>query len=125
LLRAQSALLSLPAGRSSAQYRIAAPSPARYDFDVALDLPTTAHITVQLHTWYGAVLDLLDYKPGEQHETSATNGQEGCTVAGSRLRCLQHYPLLASEKAGSWTVVVSKRSAPAAVVHASITFHRP
>ena len=125
-LRPQAALLALPAGRSSAHFRIIAPSPARYDFDVALNLPAAAHLVVQFRTGYGAVLDILDYKPSEQSESSTVNNQTtGCKSAGSRLLCVQHYPLLAAQKAGAWTFVVSKRSAPPATVRVVVKFHNP
>src|SRR5207244_3597136 len=100
--RPQAASLALRAGHSSARFRITAPSPARYDFDVALNLPAAADIVVQFRTWYGAVLDILDYRPGEQSEASTVNGQAtGCRSLGSRLVCVQHYPLLAAQKAGA------------------------
>jgi hypothetical protein len=122
----QGAVLALPVGHTSAEYRITAPSPARYDFDVALNLPTAAHVVVQFRTWYGAVLDILDYKPGEQRESSTVNNQAvGCESAGSRLICVQHYPLLPAQKAGAWTVIVSKRSVPAAMVRIAVKFHNP
>src|SRR6202035_5803731 len=111
----QRRLLSLPAGQSSAQLQFAAPSPARYVLDVALDLPATAHIVVELHAWYGAVLDILNYKPGERRESSSISGQStGCKAAASRLVCVQHYPLLPAQTAGPWTLVVVKRATPPA-----------
>jgi hypothetical protein len=125
-LRLQRRLLSLPAGQSSAHVQFAAPSPARYVFDVALDLPASAHIVVEFHTWYGAVLDILNYKPGEQRESSAINNQStGCKAAASRLVCIQHYPFLPAQKAGTWTLVVVKQSAPPATVRVDVTFHKP
>jgi hypothetical protein len=126
VLRPQAALLALPAGHSSAHFRITAPSPARYDFDVALNFPAAAHVVVQFRTWYGAVLDILDYKPGEQSESSTVNSQAtGCKSVGSRLLCVQHYPLLPAQKGGAWTVLVSKRSLPSATVRVAVTFHKP
>jgi hypothetical protein len=125
-LRPQRRLLSLPAGQSSAHVQFTAPSPAKYVFDVALDLPASAHIVVEFHTWYGAVLDILDYKPGEQRESSTINNQSTrCKVAASRLVCIQHYPFLPAQKAGPWTLVVVKRSAPPATVRVGVTFHKP
>jgi hypothetical protein len=125
-LRPQRRLLSLLAGRSSADVRFTAPAPANYVFDIALDLPATADMAVEFHTWYGAVLDILDYKPGEGRESSTVSGDStGCKVAASRLVCVQHYPLLPAQKAGPWTLVVVKRSAPPATVRVDITFHKP
>jgi hypothetical protein len=125
-LRPQAAWLALPTGRSSAHFRITAPSPARYDFDVALNLPAAAHVVVQFRTWYGAALDVLDYRPGEQTESSTVNNSDtGCKLAKSRVLCVQHYPLLEAQKAGAWTVVVSKRSVPPAAVRVVVTFHNP
>jgi hypothetical protein len=124
-LKPQRALLSLPIGRSSVHFRIKAPSPARYIFDIALDLPAAAHIVVQFRTWYGAVLDILDYRPGEQSESSTVMRSTGCEANGSRLKCMQHYPLLEAQKAGPWTIVVLKRSRPAANVGVTVTFREP
>ncbi len=124
VLRPQRTLLALPAGRSSAHYRITAPSPAQYEFDVALNLPKSADIEVQIHTWHGAVLDIFEYKPGASRERASAGSQDSCAVVGSRLKCIQRYLLLASEKPGGWTVAVSKRSVPAATVRIAVLFHK-
>ncbi len=124
-LRPQEALVALPAGHSSGHFAIIAPSPARYAFRVTLDLPAAGNVAVQLRTWYGAVLDILDYRPGEQSESSIVNGSSGCKSAGQRLLCVQEYPLLEAQKSGPWTVLVSKRSIPPATVRVAVTFHTP
>jgi len=74
----QSASLALPAGRSSAQFRITAPSPAQYEFDVTVSAPASADIGVSIHTWYGAVLpSILD----------STHDQAWCQVRGLQETC--------------------------------------
>ncbi len=47
----QSAALVLSAGRSSAHYRITAPSPAKYTFDVSVTAPTSVNVAVNIRTW--------------------------------------------------------------------------
>jgi hypothetical protein len=112
----QAASLALPAGRSSAQYKITAPSPAEYGFDVAVTAPAAADVSVNAHTWYGATLGIL---------SSTRNLQEWCHRRGAQNVCVEQFPLLPAQRAGSWTIVAAKRSAPAAAVHVAITFARP
>src|ERR1700720_1002821 len=54
--RPQAANLAMSSGRSSAQYVITAPDPARYPFEVSVTAPASIDVAVSIHTWYGAVL---------------------------------------------------------------------
>jgi hypothetical protein len=111
-LQPQTAQLVLPAGRSSAQYRITAPSPARYSFDVIVIAPASADVAVNIHTWYGAILSILD----------STRDRGVCSRRGSHDTCFEQFPLLEAQLAGTWTVIASKRSKPAATVRITVTF---
>lgn len=112
----QAASLALPAGRSSAQYKITAPSPAQYGFDVTVAAPASADISVNAHTWYGATLSILD---------STRDLQESCHRQGARNVCFERFPLLPAQRSGSWAIVATKRSAPAAAVRVAIMFAKP
>ena len=114
--RSQAASLVLPAGRSSAQYRITAPSPAKYEFDVTVTAPASAKVSVNAHTWYGAMLGIL---------TSTRDLQDGCKRRGSQDVCFERFPLLPAQRAGIWKIVASKGSGAAAKVRVAITFAKP
>jgi hypothetical protein len=109
----QAASLSLPAGRSSAQYGITAPDPARYAFDVAVTAPVSVDVGLSIRTWYGAILpSILDssHDPG------------WCQARGSQDVCFERFPFLPAQRAGLWTVVAAKQSGPAAKIRIVITF---
>jgi hypothetical protein len=114
--RLQAANLILPTGRSSAQYRITAPSPAKYGFDVTVTAPASAKVSVNARTWYGATLGIL---------VSTRDLQEWCKRRGSQDVCFEQFPLLPAQRAGTWTIVASKQSEPAAKVRVAITFAKP
>jgi hypothetical protein len=111
----QTARLVLSAGRSSAQYHITAPSPANYSFDVTVTAPMSADISVNISTWYGAILSILD----------STRDKEACSRLGAEDICSERFPFLPAQRAGTWTVIASKQSGPAATVHATVTFLKP
>lgn len=114
--RPQAAKLVMASGRASAHYMITAPDPARYAFDVSVTAPASTNVAVKIRTWYGAVFPsilLSSHQSGE------------CRLRGSQDVCLEHFPALAAERAGAWTVVASKRSGPATTVRIAITFAKP
>jgi hypothetical protein len=111
----QEAQLALAAGRSSKDFEITAPSPAKYRFNVAASGPSGAALNVGIHTSYGAVFSVFD----------TVRYRQGCHVSDSRDNCFARFPLLPSERAGKWTVVVSKRSAAPAGVHVAVSFLKP
>jgi hypothetical protein len=112
----QAANLALPAGPSSAQYRITAPSPAQYGFDVTVTAPASADVSVNARTWYGATLGIL---------TSTRDLGESCTRRSAQDVCFERFPLLPAQRAGTWTIVAAKRSMPTATVRVEITFGHP
>jgi hypothetical protein len=111
--RPQAASLVLPAGHSSAQYRITAPSQAQYGFDVTVIAPVSADVGVSIRTWYGAIFPSI---------LGATRDPESCRTRGSQDVCFERFPRLEAQRAGTWTVVASKRSGPAATVRVAIVF---
>ncbi len=114
--RPQAASLALAAGPSSAQYKITAPPPAQYEFNVSVIVPAGADVGLTAHTWYGATLSILN----------STRGlQQPCHRRGSQNLCFERFPLLPAQRAGIWTIVAAKRSAPAAAVRVEITFAKP
>ncbi len=111
----QPAALALSAGRSSAQYRITAPSPARYAFDVSVTAPASASVAVNMRTWYGIILTIL----------GSTHDRAWCRRRGSHDICFLPFPFLPAQLAGTWTVVASKQSGPPATVRVVVTFAKP
>ncbi len=114
--RPQAASLSMPAGRSSVQYAITAPDPARYAFDVAVTTPVSVDVGVSITTWYSAIFpSILD----SSHDAGS------CQVRGSQDVCLEMFPFLPAQRAGRWTVIAAKQSGPAATIRIVITFVKP
>jgi hypothetical protein len=113
--RPQPAELVLFAGRSSARYRITAPSPAKYTFDVSVTAPASANVAVNMRTWYGTTLTVLD----------STHDRAWCSRRGSHDICFLPFPFLPAQLAGTWTVIASKQSGPPATVRVVVTFAKP
>ena len=107
--------LVLPAGRSSAQYRITAPSPAKYAFDVSVTAPASATVAVNMRTWYGTMLSVLD----------STHDRAWCRRRGSQDICFLPFPFLPAQLAGKWMVVASKQLGPPAAVRVVVAFTKP
>ena len=114
--RPPAASLMLAEGRSSARYRITAPSPAQYGFEVTVIAPAAANVSVNARTWYGAILSIL---------ISTRDLREWCRRQGSQDICFERFPLLPAQRAGTWTIVASKHSEPASTVRIAITFAKP
>ena len=111
--RPQAANLAMSGGRSSAQYVITAPDPARYGFDVSVTAPASIDVAVSIHTWYGAVFPSI---------LSSSHQSGACRLRGSQDVCFELFPFLPAQRAGAWTVVAAKQSGPAAIVRIVITF---
>jgi hypothetical protein len=114
--RPQAANLAMSSGRSSAQYVITAPDPARYGFDVSVEAPASIDVAVSIHTWYGAVLPSI---------LSSSRQPDVCRLRGSEDNCFELFPFLPAQRAGAWTVVAAKKSGPATTVRIVITFTKP
>jgi hypothetical protein len=113
----RAATFVLAAGRSSGQHQITAPSPATYEFDVSISVPTSANVSLSALTPNGATLSLI---------TSTRDHQDYlCRHQGSRDVCLGRFPLLPAQQGGTWTLLASKRSDPGATVRVVITFAKP
>jgi hypothetical protein len=104
------------AGRSSAQYEITAPDPAKYPFDVIVTAPVSVNIGVSIRTWYGAIFPSILVS---SHEAGL------CKARDSKDVCSELFPLLPAQRAGIWTVVAAKQSGPSATVRIAITFVKP
>ena len=114
--RPQAASLALSSGRSSAQYVITAPDPARHEFDVSVTAPASVDVAVRIRTWYGAVFPSI----------LTSSRQPGvCRLKGTEDICFELFPFLPAQRAGAWTVVAAKQSGPATTVRIVITFAKP
>jgi hypothetical protein len=111
----QSAALALSAGRSSAHYRITAPSPAKYAFDVSVTAPASINVAVNMRTWYGTTLTILN----------SSHDRPWCRRRASQDICFLPFPFLPAQLAGKWTVVASKQSGAPATVAVVVTFAKP
>jgi hypothetical protein len=114
--RPQAASLAMPAGRSSAQYTITAPDPARYQFDVTVTAPASVDVGLSIRTWYGAIFPSI---------LASTHQPGACGPSGSQDVCSELFPFLPAQQAGSWTVIAAKQSGPAVTVRIVITFVKP
>ena len=106
----------MSSGRSSAQYVITAPDPARYSFEVSVTAPASIDVAVSIHTWYGAILPSI---------LSSSHQPDVCKLRDSEDICFELFPFLPAQRAGAWTVVAAKQSGPAAPVRIAITFAKP
>jgi hypothetical protein len=111
----QGATLRLPRGQATATFEVTALDPPTHTYDVGIVAPASADVRVRIRTWYGQQLRVLD----------STKDTESCHA---RLRvsvCHTFFPLLEAQRAGPWTVIVTKRSARPARVEVEVTFERP
>jgi hypothetical protein len=113
----QIATFVLPAGHSSEQHQITAPSPAHYEFDVTISAPASANVRLNARTSNGAILGLIGSTRDYQDYS--------CRHQGSQIVCLGRFPLLPAQHGGTWTLLASKRSDPAATARVVITFAKP
>jgi len=116
-LQPQTATFVLAAGYSSGQHQITAPSPANYEFDVTISASASANVSLNARTSGGVILRLI---------SSTRDYQDySCKGQGSQNVCLGRFPRLPAQRGGTWTLIVSKRSYPAATVRVVITFAKP
>ncbi len=120
--RAQAAILRLPVGYSSASYKITALPPVRNTFDVRIVTPASVDFNVHIRTWYGESLSVTDSRYRDRHTGRPSRLDPFCKTSRERLTCLLRYPRLPAQRAGPWTVIVTKRSKPAATIPVSVTF---
>jgi hypothetical protein len=110
----QGRTLSMPAGASRAMFKIVALSPPEHTWDVRVEAPATADVSVRVRTWYGERLRVLD----------STHDKTSCRPQGGRSVCLLAFPRLEAQRAGDWTVIVVKRSLRAARVRVEVIFNQ-
>jgi hypothetical protein len=106
--------LFLQRGASSAHFAITALTPSTHTYNVLVDTAASADVSVHFQTWYGQTL-------GAQYSTQGTLASN-CVVKGTRMTCLSRFPELGAERAGTWTVIASKRSGPPVAVRVSVIF---
>jgi hypothetical protein len=109
----QGKTLEMASGPTTARFAITALSPPDHTWDVEVDAPATADIAVRIVTWYGQRLRVLD----------STRDKTSCRREGSRSHCALAFPRLEAQRAGTWTVVVEKRSQAKASVRMAVTFN--
>jgi hypothetical protein len=108
----QSALLRLPAGRSSSRSLLFASDPPTHPFDVHVETAASARLTIDIRTWYGQVLHVL----------WAASMEAWCHQWGTQARCLIPLPILEAQRAGRWTLIVRKRSQAPVTAEVSVAF---
>jgi hypothetical protein len=110
----QGQTLQLPVGGSTARFTVTALPPPEHTWDVHVDAPAAADVGVRIRTWYGQQLRVLD----------TTRDPTSCDVRSGRSFCSLAFPRLEAQRPGKWTVIVQKRSKPAADVRVEVTFNR-
>ena len=110
----QAQTLEMSAGPSTTRFTITALPPPQHTWDVHVDTPLTADVAVSIRTWYGQRLRVLD----------TTHDQASCEVQGERSVCSLAFPRLEAQRPGKWTVIVVKRSQPAARVRVEVIFNK-
>lgn len=103
--------LMMPRGQATARARIAAPSPARYAFDVFVVVPARADIGIRIESSTGQRLRILD----------STRSRE-CKTRPPLRTCFLHFPRLEAVRGGVWTIIATKRSLPPARVRGDLIF---
>jgi len=111
--RPQEAVLRLSRGSSTARFVITA---VPHDtWDVRISAPASVDFEVDARKSDGEWLYLLE----------TTHQREACAITGTRLHCLQRFAVGVNQTPGRWTVIVKKRTGPAATTRIQITFHHP
>jgi hypothetical protein len=89
--------------------------PPTHVFDVRIVAPASADVRVRMRTANGRLLRILD----------STRIADWCQLRRGRSVCLVTFPLLEAQREGLWTVIVRKRSDPAATVRVGVIFRSP
>lgn len=108
----QVGVLRLPAGRVSGRFTVTALDPPTHTYDVRVETAASADIRVSMRTWYGQRLHVLD----------SVENDLSCHVRRGRAECLAAFPALEAQRAGPWTVIVTKRPGPPVAVRVAVTF---
>lgn len=113
----QGATLRMASGHSVARFKITALDPPTHVFDVRIVAPTSANLVVRMRTAPppGRLLRIFD----------PTQTEDFCKVRRRTSVCSLPFPQLEAQREGPWTVIVNKRSDPAATVRVDVTFRSP
>ena len=111
--RPQVGVLRLPHGPSAGHFKVTALPPPQHTWNVQVAAPARADVGVRIRTWYGQPLNVLN----------STRDKAWCKVSNGRSICFLPFPYLEAQRAGVWTVIVSKRSKPPATVRVVVTFN--
>jgi hypothetical protein len=98
-------------GMATKRFRIMAPSPRRYAFDVFAVVPARANIAIRIETRTGQVLRILN-----------STRIRICKVRPPFRTCFLHFPRLEAVQGGRWTIVLTKRSIRPARVRVDLNF---
>lgn len=109
----QASVLRLGAGRSAARFTVTALNPPTHTYDVRVRTQSSADISVRIRTWYGQSLRVLD----------SVGDDLSCNVKRGHADCVSAFPALEAQRAGPWTVIVSKRSGPPVAVRVAVAFN--
>ena len=102
--------LELPRGTARMRAAIPAPSPLRHAFDVLVVAPARADVAVEIATPSGHRLRVLGSTRRE------------CRARRPFRTCFLHFPRLEAVSGGTWTLVVTKRTAAPARVRVDVSF---
>jgi hypothetical protein len=94
---------------------VTALDPPTHTTHVEIVAPASADVGVRIRTWYGQYLGVV----------TSTKNTDWCHLRPRVSVCQVGFPLLEAQRGGPWTVIVTKRSAPAATVKVEVTFQRP
>jgi hypothetical protein len=111
--RPQEAVLRLPAGRSTSRFEITAVP--HDEWDLRVSAPAKADLSVEALKPDGERLYLLE----------TTRQRYPCAVTGGRSHCFLRFAIGANLAPGTWTIIATKRTEPAATARIQVTFHRP
>jgi hypothetical protein len=109
----QKQTLRLGPGPATRRFQVTAFDPPTHTYDVHVRTDAGADISVQMRTWYGQRLRILD----------AIERDSSCHVRNGKADCLFAFPALEAQRAGPWTVIVEKRSGPPVTVRVGLTFN--
>ncbi len=101
--------MKLPLGRSTRTFRIQAV--AAHAYDVTVEAPESAALRIHMNT-LGGTRSVLDTIHGQS-----------CHAHAGHIGCLLHFAA-GGTPGGTWTVVITKTSAPPAAVAVSVGFIR-
>jgi hypothetical protein len=104
----QTTSLRLPSGRTTSNITIHAP--AGHAFDVTIEAPITAALTLDTRFGYPPLM------------VNTLNDPQACAVQGAEITCVVHFAA-GGNAGGRWTWTVTKTSTPATRARIRIVFN--